>query len=414
MINPKTTVRGGYGMFFDPAEGKPADLSLNPPFVLEFFGSDFDPGNNGRIPGSWFFSDPAPPPVVAPPSDLSGYTGTTHNYDRHLQRGYLENYNVALQHQFPKGILAEAAYVGSQGHKLLYGFNINQDRPGPNGTTIPAPFPNIPAQVVSRRAVGNSVYHSGQFKAEKRFSQGVFLLATYTWSKSIDDSPSEFLDFGSVQNQFDPRSSRGLSEFDVTHRFGLSYVWEIPFGKGKRWGSDANPFLRGVFGNWQTTALFVARSGTPFTVTVGSQIPGGDARPNVIGDPELPKSQRTVDHWFNTAAFVPNCDVPLNPDNTCPGNLLPGDASRGILRGPGYVNLDVGLMKFIKLTETKRLQFRAEAFNVANTPHFFNPVESMQDPNFGKITEGAHTQSFGETQRTFSNRELQLAIKFEF
>ncbi len=389
-IDHKTTVRGGFGMFYTPETAKQDDIKFNPPFYLQY--NVFD---------QWMF-DELPPPFTDPGPYPRGYDTT--NIDRNFQRGYSEQYNLAFQRELPGGLLFEAAYVGSQAHKLPFLVNINQAQP--DGT--PAPFPGL-GQVLVVRPTGDSVYHSGQFKLEKRFSQGLFLLASYTWSKSIDTVSSAMFNStvtGGVQNIFDPKSNRGPSDWDVPHRFSLSYLWDIPFGRDHGHGAKASPFLRALCGDWQITGLFVARSGMPGTVTVGSPIPGGDARPNVLFDPTLPDSERTPERWFDTTAFVAN----RAPD----GTLLPGNAGRTIIRGPGYVNLDMGFIKLIPLNDRVRLQFRTEIFNLTNTPHFAMPVLKMSDPAFGRITHTRNPTNFGSTATSFANRMIQFAVKVEF
>jgi hypothetical protein len=346
----------------------------------------------------WTF-DELPPPFVDPGAFPTGYQ--TYNIDRGFQRGYSHQYNVAVQREIPGGFLVEAAYVGSQGNNLPFSVNINQARA--DGT--PAPFPDL-GNVGVVQALGDSSYHSGQFKVERRFSQGVFVLATYTWSKSIDTLTSPTRGAGGVQNVFDPQENRGLSDWHVPHRFALSYVWELPYGKDRRWGSSAGPLTQAIFGDWQMTGIFAARSGTPANVTVGSPIPGGDARPNLLHDPNLPGSERTPERWFDTTAFEAN--------RASDGSLLPGNAGRNIIRGPGYVNLDLGLIKFIPIGNEMRLQFRTEIFNLTNTPHFANPVVRMSDPAFGRITHTRNPINFGSTATTYTNRMIQFAVKLEF
>ncbi|PYQ06509.1 MAG: hypothetical protein DMF82_06040 [Acidobacteria bacterium] len=363
-FNRKTTLRSGFGIFYSPDTAKRDDVRHNPPFYRQ--ASFFD---------QWKFSDPAPPSLPEP--------------------------GPYLQRELPGGVLFEAAYVGSQGHRLPFLVNINQAQP--DGT--PAPFAGV-GQVQDVRAIGDSTYHSGQFKLEKRFSQGLFLLASYTWSKSIDTVSSAMFDSsvtGGVQNIFDVKKNRGPSDWDVPHRFSLSYVYDLPYG---RHGSGGGA-MKALFGNWQISGLFVARSGMPGTVTVGSPIPGGNARPNLLHDPNPPSSERSVDHWFDTSAFVANYAADGK-------TLLAGDAGRNIIRGPAYVNLDMGFVKFVPVKNDVRLQLRVEVFNLTNTPHFALPVLSMSDPAFGKITHTRNSTNFGSTATSFANRMIQLAVKLEF
>ncbi|PYQ09412.1 MAG: hypothetical protein DMF83_03500 [Acidobacteria bacterium] len=387
-LDRKTTLRGGFGVFYSPETAKRDDVRHNPPFYRQAVLYD-----------AWKFSDPAPPSLPEPGPYPTGYDVKT--IDKNLKTGYSLQYSAAVQRELPGGVLFEAAYVGSQGHRLPFLVNINQARP--DGT--PAPFPGV-GQVQDVRAIGDSTYHSGQFKLEKRFSQGLFLLASYTWSKSIDTVSSAMFDSsvsGGVQNIFDVKQNRGPSDWDVPHRFSLSYVYDLPYGKRGSGGGA----LRALLGNWQASGLFVARSGMPGTVTVGSSIPGGDARPNLLHDPNLSSSERSVDHWFDTTAFVAS--------RAADGKtLLAGDAGRNIIRGPGYYNLDMGLIKFIPVKNDVRLQLRVEAFNVTNTPHFAMPVLRMSDPAFGKITHTRNSTNFGSTATSFANRMIQLALKLEF
>jgi Carboxypeptidase regulatory-like domain/TonB dependent receptor-like, beta-barrel/TonB-dependent Receptor Plug Domain len=384
--NPKTSLRGGFGVFYTPETAKRDEVRHNPPFYRQ--ASFYD---------QWKFSDPAPPPLPVPGPYPTGYDTLT--VDKNLTTGYSLQYSAAFQRELPAGLLFEAAYVGSRSKKLPFVVNINQAQP--DGT--PAPFPGL-GKVQLIQSIGDSDYHSGQFKLERRFREGLFVLASYTWSKSIDTVSSALFDAdvtGGVQNVFDVSQNRGPSDWDVPHRFSLSYVWDIPYDRGGK------GFAHALLGNWQMTGVFVARSGMPGTVTVGGTIPGGDARPNVLHDPNLPSSERSVDHWFDTSAFVPNYAADGK-------TLLAGNAGRNIIRGPGYVNLDLGLVKFIPIKNDVRLQLRVEAFNLTNTPHFALPVLKMSDKAFGKITHTRNSTNFGSTATSYANRMIQLAVKLEF
>jgi outer membrane receptor protein involved in Fe transport len=387
-LNPKTTLRTGFGLFYTPETAKRDDVRHNPPFYRQAVMFD-----------QWHFSDPAPPPLPESGPYPTGYD--VKSIDKDLKTGYALQYSLALQRELPGGVLFEAAYVGSRGRGLPFVVDVNQARP--DGT--PAPFDRV-GKVLVIDDIGDSTYHSGQFKLEKRFGEGLFLLGSYTWSKSIDTVGSAMTDAkfnGGVQNIFDVKQNRGPSDWDVPHRFSLSYVYDLPYRKTAGQGGA----LKALFGNWQVSGLFVARSGMPGTVTVGSSIPGGDARPDLLHDPNLPGSERSVDHWFDTTAFVAK--------RAADGKtLLAGNAGRNIIRGPAYVNLDMGLIKFIPVKNDVRLQLRVEAFNLTNTPHFALPVLRMNDPAFGKITHTRNSTNFGSTATSFANRMIQLAVKLEF
>src|SRR5207249_9717206 len=172
----------------------------------------------------------------------------------------------------------EAAYVGSQAHKLPFRFNFN--RPAPGGS--PKPVPEL-GEINQVRNVGSMNYNSGQFKLERRFGQGLFFLASYTWSKGIDNVGSSLARAGTnggVQNIFDLSANRGVADYDIPHRFAFSYLYEIPFGKGKRFLQAAHPAVSALFGGWQLSGIFIASSEVPGTVVRSkNSVLAGLARP---------------------------------------------------------------------------------------------------------------------------------------
>ncbi|MFB3922961.1 MAG: TonB-dependent receptor domain-containing protein [Terriglobia bacterium] len=401
-LNPKTTLRAGFGVFYDPENAKRDDIKFNPPFYREYSTDPYlDAYPDDPSQFSWSFWSVAPPDFTDPGSFPKGYT--THNTALNLRTGYSEQYSFAVQRELPAGMLLEAAYVGSQAHKLPYGYNLN---PNP----IKGLARNNPdlGDLYLITGSGNMIYHSGQFKLERRFGKNLFFLTSYTWSKSIDNVSSANFDSGvsgGVQNIYDPRANRGVSDWDVPHRLAFSYIYDLPYGKGRQFGAQAHPVLRAIAGDWQMSGIFVASSGVPGTVTVGDAIPGGDARPDLIGNPNLPGSERSPDLWFNTDAFVKHMED---------GQLAPGNAGRNIFRGPRYTNLDLGIGKFFNISERVRLQFRTEFFNLSNTPHFSLPVRSMKDPAFGRITHTRNPVNFGSSATSYSSRMIQFALKLEF
>jgi Carboxypeptidase regulatory-like domain/TonB-dependent Receptor Plug Domain/TonB dependent receptor-like, beta-barrel len=388
MVNPKTTIRAGYGRYFNPENAFRDDIKFNPPFYRQY-----------ELFDQWMF-DELPPPFPDPGPVPAGYE--LKGVNKGLDRGETDHFNVAIQREIPGGFLAEAAYVGSRGQKMPFIVNANDP-----GGGQPKPFPTL-GPVKEVRDLGSSNYHSGQFKLEKRFSQGLFALASYTWSKSIDTMVSNLDRHALAQSVFlDPKSNRAISDWDVPHRFSLSAIAEVPYGKGRRYGSSAPAVAQALLGNWQITGIFIARSGMPGTVVLTTNpVPGiGNARPNLVGNPVLPADQRSPDRWFNTDAFE---------RNVVDGQTLPGNAGRNIIRGPGYVNLDLGFAKYVPMTSGLRTQFRVEVFNVFNHPHFALPVLVMDDPAFGKITHTRNPTNFGSTATAFASRMIQLGLKLEF
>ena len=196
-----------------------------------------------------------------------------------------------------------------------------------------------------------SDYNSLQMSLEKRMSRGVTGLVSYTWGKALTDAPDHIstsgggagIDTGTFrepQDSYNLTADRGPAEFDITHRFVASYVWELPFGHGRRFGNDWGNAANFVLGGWQLSGIHVLQSGLALTATLGGSTVlnlGGErrARPNLVGEPELPSSDRTIDRWFNTDAFAP-----FSPSPQAFGN-----AGVGIMRGPGYANFDFTFAK---------------------------------------------------------------------
>jgi hypothetical protein len=295
----------------------------------------------------------------------------------------MQHWNLNVERQIGDKGVAELAYVGSKGTKLLTARDINQPQP----SVLPPGLPFVPRpdlrfddiDLLESRA--NSNYHALQARFQQRLTRGFTTLASYTWSKSIDDASNFFSSAGDPnfpQNSFNVAAERGRSNFDVRHRLSVSYSYALPFGTNANEGWERY-LLRG----WETYGIVTLQSGRPFTVALLSEIDnsgtgrsilgfGANDRPNVVGNPEL--SNRTTLQWFDTAAFA----------FPAPGTF--GNAGRNILDGPGFQNVNMSLVKNTVLTEGVRLQFRAEAFNLFNHPNFNLPDNFLGSPTFGRIS----------------------------
>jgi hypothetical protein len=203
----------------------------------------------------------------------------------------------------------------------------------------------------------------------------------------------------SPQNPYNLSAEYARGDFDERHMLVFSGSLIMPVGKGQKWGSNWGRIPSAILGGWRLSPIFTAHSGTPVNITRGTNpasiLPG--LRPDVTGDPTIPRSQRSILHWFNTSAF----SVPANLQGL---SFLPGNAGRNLITGPAYVNLDASLAKDFKIMERYTLDIRAEAFNAANTVHLSNP-----DPNFNSGTFGQINSVLGS-----SNRVAQLAAKILF
>jgi len=370
-----TVLRGGYGVYYDQSPLAPAEaLYFNAPF---FDNSIFFP-----LPGlPLSLNDPFPSffPFALPDSALA--------IQRDLRTGYMQHWNLNVERQIGERGVLEVAYVGSKGTKLLTARDINQPQPSalpPGLPFVPRPDPRFDdVDLLESRA--NSSYNALQTRFQQRLARGFTALASYTWSKSIDDASNFFSSAGDPnfpQNSFDVAAERGRSNFDVRHRLSVSYSWALPFGKSRRYLDD-NGWLSTVLTGWETYGIVTVQSGRPFTVALLPEIDnsgtgrsilgfGNNDRPNVVGNPEL--SNSTTSQWFNTSAFA----------FPAPGSF--GNAGRNILNGPGFQNVNVSLMKNTALSERLNLQFRAEAFNLFNHPNFNLPDNFLGSPTFGRIT----------------------------
>jgi carboxypeptidase family protein len=323
-----------------------------------------------------------------------------------------------VQHQVAGDWLIEGGYLGALSHHL-YGFqDANQAIPFGyigNGATTPvsARLPYLNYGVIQLVADGgNANYNSFSLKATRRFSQGVSVIASYTYSKSIDDTSGirvQGFDVLFPQNSDCIECERGLSSFDVRHRVVTSVLYDLPFGKGRKWNIN-NPVLNAVVGGWQTGGILTLQTGVPGTLSIGgvdnaSTSDGGYDRPNSLGaSPYL--SSPTPSRWLNPAAFA---EAP-------PGFF--GSVGRNTIQGPGIGNLDAEVHKQFKMPYNERhsLQFRMEAFNAINHPNWGMPnLNILSGAAFpGQPNTNAH-QGFGVISSTATSmRQVQLGLKYTF
>src|SRR5688572_8020656 len=368
-IGENTVVRGGYGVYYDQSPLAPAEaLYFNSPF--------FDNNIFFSLPGlPLTLNDPFPSffPFPLPDSALA--------IQRDLRTGYMQHWNLNLERQLWRASVLEVAYVGSKGTKLLTARDINQPQPSalpPGLPFVPRPDPRFDdIDLLESRA--NSNYNALQVRFQQRLARGFTALASYTWSKSIDDASNFFSSAGDPnfpQNSFNLAAERGRSNFDVAHRLSVSYSYAFPFRSNDR-------VLGTLLNGWETYGIVTLQTGRPFTVALLPEIDnsgtgrsilgfGANDRPNLVGNPEL--SNPTTLQWFNTAAFA----------FPAPGTF--GNAGRNILDGPGFQNVNVWLMKNTPLRERLNLQFRAEVFNLFNHPNFNLPDNFLGSPTFGRIS----------------------------
>jgi hypothetical protein len=396
--NDKTSVRGGYGIFFDyPNAVVNNRHASNIPFVLRI-----DVANPTSLTSPWTAAQPNPFPTEIPvpagfPFPRPAIAVT---YSDDFTNSYIQQWNVTGEHQIVGDWLARVSYVGSRGIKLMSVQEINPAIFIPGQSTLQNVnqrriyAPDF-ASVQSLTTDGTSTYNSLSFSLERRFQDSYSLSAHYTFGSSRD-LQSNVVAHGqaSFTNPFDLGYDRGPSDFDRRHRFVGNFLWELPHLR------NAPTALRLLAGGWQMNGIMILESGTPFSVFAGQDrsLDGvGADRANLTGDPTLdsdrPKGERIL-RYFNTAAF------------TTPDFGTYGNSGRNILRGPGYATVDFSILKnFVTPwfgSEGANLQLRAEAYNLFNRVNLNNPITTLTSPQFGRITSARDP------------RIIQLGVRFVF
>ena len=386
-----TVLRGGYGIFYNPAgnEGSSLRLFRNTPFGLTVTENPGDI-NVGRRVNEGFL----PLPVV----DLTSVPnpiGSVFAVAPDFRPSYAQQFNVTLEHELIPGSLSiRAAAVGNLGRHLYNTWNANQPIPGPAALNTRRPlFSQQPAltDVSYFASDGLSSYYAGQLTIDKRFGKGVSALIGYTWSHAIDNVVLEFGGGAAGPQPQDPRNlraERGNSIIDLRHRLTASYLLELPFGQGRAF-MNRGGLLNVILGGWQTNGILTVQTGQPFSpVLQTSTTNGTGSRPDVVGKVTYPK---TLQRWFDPSAFA------------TPAPFTYGNAGRNILFGPGRTNWDASLFKNFVIREEIRFEFRAEAFNVLNHPQF-----GLPNQNIGNAQVGSITSTVGNP------RQLQLGLRFQF
>ncbi|MDA0206744.1 MAG: TonB-dependent receptor [Acidobacteria bacterium] len=384
----KTVVRSGYGIHYNSnslASGQA--IYFNPPF---FSFQLFFPSQQSviQIQDPW----PAGGAAPVPPS------ATT--YDRNLKTSYAQHWNFSLQRELAAGVIISATYNGTRGVNLLGARDINQPAPGLAQPNLrPLPFF---ADINQIESASDSTYHGLQLQLRSQMTAGLTGLFSYTWSRSIDNTSNFFSSAGDPNFPQDSRNQsaeRARSNFDTPHRFVGSFTYDLPFGKGQRWGHDAGGAGGHLISGWKLNSIVTLQSGQPYSVMLPSELDnsntgrsifgfGNGDRPNVVGDPR--PSNPDPSQWVDPAAFA------------FPAFGTFGDAGRNIIQGPTLYNVDLSAVKDTSLGESTTLQFRAEFFNALNTPNFFGLNIFFGNPGFGQLA------------RARNGREIQFGIKLLF
>lgn len=373
-VSDRTVVRAGWGLFFNQAAYNiQTALTENLPF---YFNKNVNTAATTAIPTLTTESI-----LSAPPSGTIGGSGLNYDY----RSEFADSWSLNLQRLLGSDWVVQAGYFGSHVSGADNSTFQNVPQPGPGPIDARRPNPLLSAFKMIRWD-GYSIYHSGTVKIEKRLSRGLTVGANYTWSKSIDDASdvgTTFSESNIPQDVRTVRAERALSSFDHRHRVAFSYSYKLPF-------EHAGKILTG----WTVTGLGSFQSGAPFTVILpidNANIGTGPAqRPNLLRDPNA-NAPHIAERWFDTAAFQ------------MPAQFTFGSAGRNVVFGAGESNVDVSLMKDTALKEARRLQFRAEVFNLFNHTNFADaPGRTAFTPAFGRYTAAENP------------RQIQFALKLLF
>ncbi len=383
-LTPSTVIRSAFGIFYGRDENVPVARrpTNNPPYFIQTsYTSD-------QINPNIILAQGFPANAINPANVL---TPAVNSYPKIAPTPYVEQWSLSIQHQLPGAVIAQASYVGSQTHRLYYPLQIDQPQPGPGAIQARRPIPQYSA-VYQYGPFISANYNSLQGQLEHSTSKGLYFLAAYTWSRSIDSGPTQVDNAPIPQNAFDLATERGDSNFDVRNRFVATAIYDLPFGHGRTFGTSSR-MVEAIAGGLTAKAIFSAQGGLPFNPveSVDQSNTGTTARPNRIARGSLPDGQRSYRRWFDTTAFP------------TPAQYTFGNTGRDILRGPGFHNFDLALSKNLNFFDRLNGELRIEAFNVLNTPQFGLPNATLGQSTTAAISTVVNPQ-----------RQIQAAVRIAF
>ncbi|HET9741895.1 MAG TPA: carboxypeptidase-like regulatory domain-containing protein [Terriglobales bacterium] len=414
----KTSLRGGYAIFHDSSWNQGAQGTWeNPPFFAESNSSAFFPDlcpsvtapcASTMTPTGKSISEGFP--ILTQPTDPSTFSGNLTSQNLNWKQGQVQQFNLNLERQLPGDVVLTAGYAGARSnHLLVDGINLNVASPTACGTVpgytlgcgiASVPYPQF-GTISNMNDIGHARYDALQFKAETKSSRhGLYALIGYTYARSFDTGLSDGVGTSTGATYYPlPNTSRedwALSQIQLNHSFTTSVIYDLPFGKGRRFGGDWNTPVNAVLGDWQVNVIEKLTSGFPLFMTASSNNSGvafasNSNRPNQVCGGHL--SNSSINEFFDTSCFV-----------DAPGGEL-GNANRTPLYGPDFVNTDFSAIKHFPLSfhEGTDLEFRAEFFNLFNHAQFFAPGTDVDSSSFGQITQTVNNP-----------RLIQFALKLTF
>jgi len=378
----KTVIRTGFGMYFSPNQMD--DFTDGHESTDERFAV-----SSADVPNlAW--------PVL--PSLLPAPLYSPKAWDPNRRDGYFENWDFTVERMLPGNFVGQIAYDGSAGHRLFGKIPANVINP----VTGTRPIPTF-GQYGYKNNLGNSNFHALQVSLQRHLTSGWLWGTQYMWSHGLADEGFGAGDTTSNENVSCLRCDYSSTDIDIRQSLSVNSVYELPFGHGKRFLNTGGAAAK-VLGGWQLSGIASAMSGRPINITIdrsaSDMLDGNksDQRPDLLPGMSLYSAPRTINNWFNSAAFA-------TPAVDTWGNL-----GRNIGRGPGYYEIDTALEKEVPLTEQLKLEFRAEAFNLFNHPIYGDPDSDVSDSSFGVITSQLNSGATG----IGSSRRLQFMLRLEF
>jgi hypothetical protein len=405
-------VRAGYGITWDPFDVGPRGVRTNYPVLISM-----------NLTGLTSFEpvalwDRGLPPVPVP--DLGNgiidvpAAAVIHTVAKRIDRGYIQSWNLTLQKQLPLGLVAQAGYVATRSIRQFGASNLNAGQEIGRGVAGQPLYQAFGRTAFSQeyRPLGTGLYDALQTTLERRFAAGLQLGVSYTWSKAIGvNGGSESTPRIQALSYF--HLNRAVLDYDRTHVMHATGVWQLPFGRGKRWANGG--LASAVAGGWQLNGVLNLMSGLPFSVSASGtslNLPNSTQR----GDQVLPEVRKLGGTGRGQSFFDPMAFRAVTQPRF-------GTAGFNSLRGPGLVNLDLGLFRDFRMTERLQLQFRAEAFNFTNTPHWSNPGANASGVTFHPDGSIRDLGGFGEITGTNASylgragsdeRVLRLGLRISF
>jgi hypothetical protein len=412
-ITEKTVLRAGFGISYTPFPDNTYAYNFpvraNNAYNTSATGNGYGPAvlGDGVTPATFAAGFPAPVPIVIPSNGIITPTGTLASSNEFViptdyKNPYVESWNIALQRSVPGHFTLDVAYVGNHGVRTPDNYNLNVSYTPNSGNAGDLFFPRTQSYVEYWRGF-SSMYNSLQAKLDRRFYGGLAITTSFTWQKAMD---MQTADDGNLLWYINPQRNWARADFDRTLSFVQSYVYQLPFGPGKKFLDHS--VAGKVVGGWQVSGILTLLTGTPFYISANGgalNTPGETQTANQVAPVEILHAIGAGNPWFSTASFT----QPV-------GAGVFGTSGRNILSGPGMFRLDFSMFKVFQFTERVKMEFRAEANDLSNTPAFGNPNGSCctsNNANFGAITgtvgSGSGVNGVGQF-----GRSIQFGAKLMF